>query len=780
MPVAGDRLQTLQVCKLLQCVREKDMNQITKLINHGIPYLINYNDANDGLTALGVAAAANDDEMVKFLIGSGAHPDAVDLKGRTASMRAAEFGHVQCLEQLMEVKAKMDIKDLEGKGILFYCISPTERHAKCLEIAVEHGADPNNISMEGIPVLLYACETAIDNEEACIQLLQKGANPNGKQEKTGKTCLMAAAASGSVKVVRAILERGADVNALDIKHNHAAHYAAIGGSLAVLACMSGHGALFDQTNSEGNTPIHNAAMNGHGMCCKFLAQRGCNPKPKNNEGETGRSLAKDRDHKEATKECRKAEKSFGKVGKNNEPWAIALYDWVYERSEKILNMMIKYDPDEKGTVTKDNFADSLTGMGAPVEEEEMKKVVAAHDKNKDGNVDFNDFLTGKKYVNKNYLMSAFEGKKKKKGKKGKGGKKKGKFKLVMPICTKDEGPRTYGGAPPEMFIERHIHFTDTNRFDRDKPPAHPLQDDSAWYLNHPDRMYMNIADAAKNGDYESLKNAFQRGSTADTRDKYYKTPLMVACATGRIDMVKFLVDNGAMINARDNFKWTPLHHACHAGQLDVVEYLIDHGAEIDATTMNGGTPLTRAIESSRDSVVDYLIGKGCKVQTENSKGHTPMDVAIAWADPRVVDVVQLKWESLPAMGDKKGGKGKKGKGGGGKTTRPSSGPAPEAKENVAHHSHSGPLGFGEFDEPPRQRKGSILRAASALAGGMDEQEDITYTPLVPWTKQPSSKELIEQRQINRERYGWEVDFDDFEMPFNKNVTKRCEEMGDDD
>lgn len=93
-------------------------------------------------------------------------------------------------------------------------------------------------------------------------------------QKTGKTCLMAAAASGSVKVVRAILERGADVNALDIKHNHAAHYAAIGGSLAVLACMSGHGALFDQTNSEGNTPIHNDAMNGHGMCCKFLAQRG--------------------------------------------------------------------------------------------------------------------------------------------------------------------------------------------------------------------------------------------------------------------------------------------------------------------------------------------------------------------------------------------------------------------------------------------------------------------------------------------------------------------------
>jgi hypothetical protein len=63
---------------------------------------------------------------------------------------------------------------------------------------------------------------------------------------------------------------------------------------------------------------------------------------------------------------------------------------------------------------------------------------------------------------------------------------------------------------------------------------------------------------------------------------------------------------------------------------------------------------------------------------------------------------------------------------------------------------------------------------------MDEQEDITYTPLIPWTKQPNSKELIEQRVVNRDRYGWEVDFADFEMPFNKNISKKCEEMGDDD
>ena len=36
-----------------------------------------------------------------------------------------------------------------------------------------------------------------------------------------------------------------------------------------------------------------------------------------------------------------------------------------------------------------------------------------------------------------------------------------------------------------------------------------------------------------------------------------------------------------------------------------------------------------------------------------------MDLAYSWADPRVFEIVQTKWESLPVpKGDKKGGKGK--------------------------------------------------------------------------------------------------------------------------
>lgn len=59
-----------------------------------------------------------------------------------------------------------------------------------------------------------------------------------------------------------------------------------------------------------------------------------------------------------------------------------------------------------------------------------------------------------------------------------------------------------------------------------------------------DVTYMNISDAAKVGDVETLKSAFSRGIPVDQRDKYYKTPLMAASAHGNIDVAAYLLRIG--------------------------------------------------------------------------------------------------------------------------------------------------------------------------------------------------------------------------------------------
>lgn len=215
----------------------------------------------------------------------------------------------------------------------------------------------------------------------------------------------------------------------------------------------------------------------------LLLLPGCNPKPKNNLGFTPKALAKEAGQKEAGKEIRKAEKTFGKVGKNNDPWILQLYDWLQARKDIVVGSCKAIDMDDVGKVKIGEFLEILLNLQCPTEESDLKTVLTLQDKNKEGVIDYADFLLAKKWVNKNFVAAAFEGKKKKGKKKGKKGGKKGKFKLIMPICIKDEGPRTFGGAPPEVYIPQHIHFTDTGRFDRDRPPKHPLQDDSGMSRN---------------------------------------------------------------------------------------------------------------------------------------------------------------------------------------------------------------------------------------------------------------------------------------------------------
>ncbi len=79
-----------------------------------------------------------------------------------------------------------------------------------------------------------------------------------------------------------------------------------------------------------------------------------------------------------------------------------------------------------------------------------------------------------------------------------------------------------------------------------------------------------------NGDKNTLLDAFKRGIPVDIRDKYFKTPLMIAAAKGDLETCKFLLTCGADVNAFDNFKWTALHHACHAGQLDGIFITINY------------------------------------------------------------------------------------------------------------------------------------------------------------------------------------------------------------
>lgn len=273
-------------------------------------------------------------------------------------------------------------------------------------------------------------------------------------------------------------------------------------------------------------------------CCAFRS--GCNAKVKNLDGFLPRQIAKDGGHKAAMKELRKAEQQRGKENTDEtvltDLWALTLHDWSNEHEHDLLQAF------ESEKASSEKFVSVLTTLGAPVTQEQIELVASFHGIGRDPTVNITDFLKGTSYIKKPYLLLSYVPKKKKGGKGGKG-KKKPKFLLPMPICTLpgEFQPRREDGGPPEYMMETY-NTADIRQLDKEPPSEHPVVDDTAWYTEKPDKIYLNINYLVKNGDIEALELAFSQRIPVDVRDPYYKTPLMVACAVGNYEVAKFLVE----------------------------------------------------------------------------------------------------------------------------------------------------------------------------------------------------------------------------------------------
>lgn len=269
------------------------------------------------------------------------------------------------------------------------------------------------------------------------------------------------------------------------------------------------------------------------------------------EGLLPRLIAKDLGHKAAGKALKKAERLNGKLLKSltDDSWALSLYDWSHENEAELRKAFgfASHGITNLDMVSFENFVLVLQDFQAPIGDENIRKILLAHDKRRQGLININDFLKGVRYLPRTLVMTSYE-LKKTKNRAGKSvkGKKKSKTNFPVPICVMppENLYRRDDGGPPHFLIEKYQLVTDTNRFDQDHPPRHPIEDDSAWYTDQPEKTYININYCVKAGDIESLKMAFSQKVPVDVKDRFYKTPLMTACASGNYDVAKFLLNLG--------------------------------------------------------------------------------------------------------------------------------------------------------------------------------------------------------------------------------------------
>ncbi|XP_057693533.1 ankyrin repeat domain-containing protein 26 isoform X4 [Corythoichthys intestinalis] len=230
-------------------VKEKDLGKFHKAAWRGdvakLEHLAKTSDVNQvdkhNRTALHLACACGNVEVVRFLVEKNVKLNLRDNQNRSALIKAVQGQHDLCTSILLENHADPNLVETEGNTALHLASSiPSISTAETL---LEHDADVNAQNKEGISPLAVAVQEG--HLEMAEYLLKKGADVN-MLDRDHRSPLMIAACSGQISMVRILLQFHADITLKDNKGQSAEDYAVIEGHHPCALLITEHGTQMEQ------------------------------------------------------------------------------------------------------------------------------------------------------------------------------------------------------------------------------------------------------------------------------------------------------------------------------------------------------------------------------------------------------------------------------------------------------------------------------------------------------------------------------------------------------
>ena len=106
-------------------------------------------------------------------------------------------------------------------------------------------------------------------------------------------------------------------------------------------------------------------------------------------------------------------------------------------------------------------------------------------------------------------------------------------------------------------------------------------------------------------DIEVAKLFIENGADVNVKNKFGVTPLYEACSNNNIKVAKLLLEHGADPNNKDEYGYTPLYRACRRNNTELIKLLLEHGAGKDLDVNNLPDYITKNKEIE-DLVLSYL------------------------------------------------------------------------------------------------------------------------------------------------------------------------------
>jgi ankyrin repeat protein len=256
--------------------------------------------ANDGQTALRLAAKNGSVEVVKKLLNPFSHGEKeptwtwpsmkITLNDTWALIDAAEKGHTGVVSCLLEYH--FDVNWINDQGMTALMVAAKNGHLDTIERLIKgQGIIVDLKNKVGVTALMLAVEHG--QVHAVNLLLYMKADANIETKKYAITPLIIAAELGYTAIVHALLKGGAKVNAVNSHQMTALMLAAKNGHTDIMVLLLKNGAIAKINAQDTNnfTALMHAANNGRTESVKKLLEYKAKLGFKSIQGQTAEMLA---------------------------------------------------------------------------------------------------------------------------------------------------------------------------------------------------------------------------------------------------------------------------------------------------------------------------------------------------------------------------------------------------------------------------------------------------------------------------------------------------------